>query len=175
VAGGQEPRHCAHRVHLAPTWHNPTLAHPCCPRVHWHPDGGCQWVKQNKTRRTMIAAWCSSSRVELKLKRTSSRTRAQAPTCASYEAGVHSDMPYNTGRGVRAGIAGLVLLASARRFYEPASRSAIPCVTETTARADTPEIVCFSNQTDFTAATRVPGGPEAGQALAFRRPSVTAS
>jgi hypothetical protein len=35
-----------------------------------------------------------------------------------------------------------------------------------------PEIVCFSNQTDFTA-TRVPGGPEAGQALAFRRPSVT--
>ena len=28
------------------------------------------------------------------------------------------------------------------------------------------------NQTDFTA-TRVPGGPEAGQALAFRRPSVT--
>jgi hypothetical protein len=29
------------------------------------------------------------------------------------------------------------------------------------------------NQTDFTA-TRVPGGPEAGQALAFRRPSVTA-
>ena len=35
-----------------------------------------------------------------------------------------------------------------------------------------PEIVCFSNQTDFTA-TRVPGGAEAGQALAFRRPSVT--
>jgi hypothetical protein len=31
---------------------------------------------------------------------------------------------------------------------------------------------CVSNQTDFTA-TRVPGGPEAGQALAFRRPSVT--
>ena len=29
------------------------------------------------------------------------------------------------------------------------------------------------NQTDVTA-TRVPGGPEAGQALAFRRPSVTA-
>ena len=28
------------------------------------------------------------------------------------------------------------------------------------------------NQTDFTA-TRVPGGPEAGRALAFRRPSVT--
>ena len=35
-----------------------------------------------------------------------------------------------------------------------------------------PEIVCFFNQTDFTA-TRVPGGPEAGRALAFRRPSVT--
>jgi hypothetical protein len=31
------------------------------------------------------------------------------------------------------------------------------------------EIMCLSNQTDFTA-TRVPGGPEAGRALAFRRP-----
>ena len=39
--------------------------------------------------------------------------------------------------------------------------------------ADPHKVGSVLNQTDFTA-TRVPGGPEAGRALAFRWPSVTA-